>query len=142
MKNLFIFPVLLFTISLQLRAQPQDELEISLILKEQTISWNKGDLNKFMKGYWNNDSLIFVGSSGVRYGYENALGYYKNTYSDAEKMGKLSLEILKIEKLSNQYYFVLGKWFLKRVVNDKGGHYTLLFKKIRGRWLIIADHSS
>jgi hypothetical protein len=37
---------------------------------------------------------------------------------------------------------VVGKWFLKRNAGDVGGHYTLTFEKIKGEWVIIADHSS
>jgi ketosteroid isomerase-like protein len=64
------------------------------------------------------------------------------TYSDTDKMGKLFFEIQKIRKLSGEYYFVLGKWFLKRNAGDIGGQYTLLFRKIKGKWMIVSDHSS
>ena len=57
-------------------------------------------------------------------------------------MGNLTFEFLKVTKISAEYYWVLGKWFLKRSVGDVGGHYTLLFRKINGKWLIVADHSS
>ncbi len=122
--------------------QDADQKEILKILNDQTVYWNKGDIDNFMKGYWNNDSLMFVGKSSVTYGFQNTLTHYKETYSDAEKMGKLFFEILKVKKLSNEYYFVLGKWFLKRNAGDVGGHYTLLFRKIKGKWMIVSDHSS
>jgi hypothetical protein len=44
--------------------------------------------------------------------------------------------------LSDEYYFVVGKWFLQRSIGNIGGHYNLLFRKINGKWVIIADHSS
>jgi len=112
------------------------------LLNRQTISWNKGNLDEFMSGYWKNDSLMFVGKSGITYGYANTLNNYKKNYDSQEKMGKLFFEILKIKKLAPDYYWVLGKWFLKRSVGDVGGHYTLLFRKIHGKWMIVADHSS
>jgi ketosteroid isomerase-like protein len=37
---------------------------------------------------------------------------------------------------------VIGKWHLKREAGDLSGHFTLLWKKIKGQWLIVADHSS
>jgi hypothetical protein len=120
----------------------KDEKEITDLLNRQTLSWNKGNLDEFMKGYWHNDSLIFAGKSGVTYGYTNALNNYKKNYSDSAKMGKLFFEILKVKKLSADYYWVLGKWFLKRSAGDIGGHYTLLFRKINGKWMIVADHST
>ena len=57
-------------------------------------------------------------------------------------MGKLSFYIIDVKHLSPEYYFVVGKWFLQRTVGDLSGHFTLLFRKIKGRWYIIADHSS
>ncbi|MEO6316809.1 MAG: nuclear transport factor 2 family protein [Chitinophagaceae bacterium] len=120
----------------------KDEKEITDLLNRQTSSWNKGNLEEFMSGYWHNDSLMFVGKSGVTYGYANTLNNYKKNYDSQEKMGKLFFEMLKFKKLSADYYWVLGKWFLKRPVGDVGGHYTLLFKKINGKWTIVADHSS
>jgi hypothetical protein len=57
-------------------------------------------------------------------------------------MGQLSFTLIQVKKLSKKYYHITGKWFLKRSIGDVGGHYTLLFQKINGRWVIIADHSS
>ncbi len=119
-----------------------DEQKIRTILKEQTESWNKGDLNDFMKGYWKNDSLMFIGKSGVTYGWENTLQNYIKGYPDREQMGKLEFNIIKVEKISGDAFFVVGKWHLIRSVGDLKGHYTLLFRKIKGDWKIVADHSS
>ena len=113
-----------------------------LNLDEQTKNWNKGDLDSFVNGYWKNDSLMFIGQSGVTYGYQNTLNNYKKNYSDTAKMGKLAFEIIKLQKLSAEYYFVVGKWFLKRTVGDLKGQYTLLFRKINNEWVIVVDHSS
>jgi ketosteroid isomerase-like protein len=120
----------------------KDEKSILGILKNQTESWNRGDIDQFMVGYWQNDSLLFIGQSGVTKGYANTLNNYKKNYSDTAKMGKLSFDILQVKKISPDHYWVLGKWSLKRSVGDIGGHYTLLFRKIKGKWVIVADHSS
>lgn len=119
-----------------------DDDAIRKIMADQVLAWNMGNLDDFMKGYWHNDSLMFIGQSGLTYGYKNALNNYKKNYSDPDKMGKLFFTLLKIDKLSPEYCFVIGKWFLKRNAGDIGGHYSLLFRKIDGRWQIIADHSS
>ncbi|MEJ7737849.1 MAG: nuclear transport factor 2 family protein [Chitinophagaceae bacterium] len=126
------------------RALPQakDETEILSVLNNQTLSWNKGDIDQFMAGYWNNDSLTFIGKSGVTYGFRNTTDNYKKNYNDSSKMGRLSFDILQVKRLSPEYYFVLGKWFLKRSAGDVGGYYTLLFRKINGKWKIVSDHSS
>jgi hypothetical protein len=123
-------------------AQRADEKAILDILDQQTVSWNKGDIESFMRGYWNHDSLMFIGKSGVTYGYANTMNNYKRNYSDTIKMGKLSFDILHVKRLSPEYYFVVGKWTLKRTIGDLGGHYTLIFRKIKNRWMIVSDHSS
>lgn len=123
-------------------AQSSDETSIRQILADQTAAWNKGDLDNFMKGYWYNDSLLFIGQSGITYGYTNALNNYKKNYDTPDKMGQLFFTLLKLQRLSEDYYFVIGKWLLKRKAGDVGGVYTLLFRKLNGHWVIIADHSS
>ena len=119
-----------------------NELTIREILEKQTNAWNRGDIEEFMKGYWENDSLMFIGKSGVTYGWSNTLKNYKKNYPDTVAMGKLAFTLIEVKKLSKEYYHVTGKWFLKRSIGDIGGHYTLLFRKINGRWVIISDHSS
>lgn len=137
-----ILPLLLLFFASTLAAQSRDEKAIRQLLDRQTADWNRGDVERFMKGYWENDSLMFVGKSGVTYGWTNTLNNYKKGYPDTAAMGKLSFDIIKVKRLSKKYYFVVGKWFLKRSIGDVGGHYNLLFEKINGEWVIIADHSS
>lgn len=137
------FLTLLLVLSVSLvHAQNRDEQSIRAILTLQTEQWNRGDIDGFMKGYWNSDSLMFVGKSGVTYGYQPTLRNYKKSYPDAAAMGKLSFNILKVQPLANGLYFVLGKWMLKRSIGDVSGHYTLLFRRINGEWKIVVDHSS
>ena len=123
-------------------AQSKNEKAIRNILNEQTNAWNRGDIEGFMKGYWQNDSLMFIGKSGVTYGWTNTLNNYKKGYPDTVAMGKLRFNILSVKKLSSNYYSVVGKWHLQRSIGNLSGHYTLLFRKIKGQWVIISDHSS
>jgi hypothetical protein len=124
-------------------AQSKDEQQILSILDAQSNAWNTGKIDQFMKGYWQSDSLMFIGSSGITYGYDATLKNYYKRYHDRDAMGQLTFTILKLNRISNDSYFVIGKWFLKREKNgDVGGHFTLLWKKINGEWVIIADHSS
>ena len=141
MIKTFLFIVMVFLSSL-LFAQSNDEGAIRKLLDEQTAAWNRGNIETFMHGYWENDSLMFIGKSGVTYGYINTLNNYKKGYPDTAAMGKLFFTLIQVKKLSKEYYHVTGKWFLKRSMGDIGGHYTLLFRKINGRWVIISDHSS
>jgi ketosteroid isomerase-like protein len=137
-----LFTLLSLSILLSLSAQSKDEQAIRNILSYQVSEWNKGDIEGYMKGYWENDSLLFVGKSGPKYGYFNTLQSYKKNYPGPTAMGKLSFEILKVQQLAADCYFVLGKWMLQRSMGDISGHYTLIFRKIHNQWVIISDHSS
>ncbi len=141
MRKLFILFFLFLFVNLFAQYN-RDETAIRNILSQQTDAWNSGDITSFMQGYWENDSLMFIGKSGVTYGWVNTLNNYKKGYPDTASMGKLSFTLIQVKKLSKKYYHVTGKWFLKRSIGDVGGHYTLLFKKINGRWVIVSDHSS
>ncbi len=123
-------------------AQSADETSIRKILSNQEDAWNRGDINDFMQGYWKSDSLLFIGKSGVTNGWQKTLNNYKKNYPDTAAMGVLNFELLQLKPLSAEYYFVIGKWHLQRTAGDIGGHFTLLFKKINGVWLIVTDHSS
>lgn len=123
-------------------AQKSETREIKNILAKQSEDWNAGNIENFMQGYWQNDSLVFIGKSGVTYGWKQSLANYKKNYPDTASMGTLNFTLLQIKKLSEKYYFVIGKWHLTRTIGDIGGHFTLLFRKIKNRWLIIADHTS
>lgn len=136
--------IFLFLLALPLIAhtQSKDEQEIRQLLATQTQTWNRGDIEGFMQTYWKSDSLMFIGKSGVHFGWQETLNNYKKSYPDTTAMGKLSFEIITVKKLSPEYYYVVGKWMLKRSIGDLGGHYDLLMKKINGNWYIISDHSS
>ena len=136
-----IFVTLLFSFFAS-PAQNKDEKEILDLLDRQTKAWNNANIDSFMVGYWHDDSLMFIGRKGITYGYRQTMDNYKKNYADTAQMGRLTFDILHVNKLSSEYYFVVGKWFLKRSVGDLSGHYTLLFRKIKGRWMIISDHSS
>ena len=136
----FLFTFLMFC-AVAAFAQSKNETAIRSIMNEQTIAWNRGDIEGFMKGYWENDSLMFIGKNGITYGWTNTLNNYKKGYPDTAAMGKLSFNIILVKKLSKEYNYVIGKWYLQRSIGDLSGHYTLLFKKENGRWVIIADHS-
>jgi hypothetical protein len=143
MKNK-IYPILFLIASLSTSyAQNKDEQSILKTLDNQIEYWNKGDIDKFMVGYLATDSLIFISSKGMKTGYQQTLENYKKGYPDLAAMGKLKFDILRLKPLGKKHYLVIGKWHLTRPEKgDIGGHFSLVFEKIKGVWVIIADHSS
>jgi len=141
MKKIILLACIFFS-TYATHAQSKDETTIRSILNTQMNAWNRGDLEKFMEGYWRSDSLMFIGKSGVTYGWQNTLNNYKKGYPDTAAMGKLKFDILEVKRLSVLYFSVVGKWHLTRSIGDVGGHFTLLFKRIKNQWVVVSDHSS
>ena len=137
-----IFVALLVIISFSVFSQTKDEKEVRNVLATQNAAWNRGDVDAFMVGYWENDSLMFIGKSGVTYGYKNTLSNYKKNYPDTATMGKLTFTLIQVKQLSPEYFHVTGKYYLTRTIGDASGHFTLMFRKINGKWVVISDHSS
>jgi len=116
--------------------------EIAQIMQDQTLAWNRGDLEAFMEPYWQSDSLVFVGESGPTYGWDQTLQNYKRSYPSPEAMGKLTFTLLRTSQIAPEALLVIGKWHLSRNMGNLEGHFSLVFRKIGGKWKIIADHSS
>lgn len=157
MKNTFtkLSPILVFALMLMLtstlfakKPKPKqvlpvnEKVEIQKLLQAQQKAWNEGKIEAYMQGYWNNDSLTFVGKRGVTRGWKNTLANYKKSYPDKATMGVLELSIINIKILDKNLAFVVGKWDLDRTIGNVGGHFTLLMRKINEKWVIVADHSS
>lgn len=141
--RLFLIASLLLTSTIGFTQKNADEKAILQLLQKQEGDWNAGDVNAFMEGYWKSDSLAFIGAKGPTYGWKNTLDNYKVRYPDRATMGTLKFTILRLNALDKNAYFVIGNWHLTRPEKgDIGGHYTLVFRKIGGKWLIVSDHTS
>jgi len=123
-------------------AQNKDKQAIQQLLDKQVAAWNTGNIDAFMLGYWENDSLLFMGKNGPTYGYNTTLINYKKNYPDTDHMGQLAFTITRMQALNADHYFIIGQFHLKRTVGDAHGNFTLVFRKIKGVWKIIADHTS
>ncbi len=141
MKKLVI-SLLLVVFAINLYAQRSQSDLILKLLEDQRQAWNRGDINEYMQGYNQSDSLLFVGKSGPQYGWNNTLENYKKSYPSKSAMGYLSFDIKEIKMISADHAFILGAWHLKREKDEPKGYFTLLVKKIKGQWKVITDHSS
>jgi hypothetical protein len=142
-KIALLFTLILFAMNTFSQIHEEDlKTVITKSMNEQEIAWNKGDIDGFMGSYWNNDSLKFIGKSGITFGWKSTLANYKKSYPDKATMGILSFSIINVEKLSGTSCYVIGKWKLKREKGAVGGYFTLLWKLIDGEWLIVTDHTS
>lgn len=123
-------------------AQSDPGPQIDSLLQQQVRAWNQGDMDRFMQTYWDSDSLVFIGKSGIIYGWQATLDRYRKTYPGKSGMGKLELNIVSIRFISTEYCFVIGKWHLEKQTGILQGSFSLLIRKINGLWKIVTDHSS
>jgi len=119
----------------------KDVNEIKTVLFQSAKDWSKGDLKGFMKAYWKSDELQFIGSKGITYGWDATLANYLKGYPTKEHTGKLKFEVLSVKFLSKDLYSLIGTYHLERKVGEANGIFSLLFKRIDSRWVIISDHS-
>ena len=67
-------------------AAPDDEKAIRAVLDAQVAAWNKGDLDGFMAGYWNDDKLFYIsGGEGIRAGRRQRSGIRRRTRARARR---------------------------------------------------------
>jgi uncharacterized protein (TIGR02246 family) len=116
--------------------------EIKNVFEKQERAWNSGNIEKFMEGYWNSEKLVFIGSGGPTFGWQQILDNYKKGYPDKKAMGELKFSILDISKIDKNTIFLIGKFDMARTKGDLSGCFSLVWQKIHGKWLIVSDHSS
>jgi hypothetical protein len=120
----------------------RDRKEILKTLEEQRIAWNEGYLSGYMNGYWQSDSLQFITKNGVTKGWKETLARYMKAYPTKEEMGNLTFEVISLEKLNKSSAFMIGNWNLQMKESIVSGCFSLIWKKIDKKWLVVVDHSS
>ena len=118
--------------------------EINDLMYEQEESWNKGNIEDFMKKYWRNDSLIFIGKSGINYGWNKTTSNYKKSYPSRNSMGLLHFNNIKCLPINDTTHIISGQWNISRLDSSKniGGYYSLMWIKKEDGWRIVYDHTS
>jgi beta-aspartyl-peptidase (threonine type) len=112
------------------------------VLRAQQDAWNGGDVRAFMDHYWKSDDLTFSSGGKTTRGWQATFDRYRERYPTREKMGRLTLSGLEITPLGDAAALVLGEWKLDRQSEPVGGNFTLVLRKIDGRWVIAHDHTS
>lgn len=136
--------LLLFTMNITLAQSSNEKIKSAIrkVMDEQTVAWNNGDIDSFMKGYWNSPELTFVSGTKVTKGWQPTLENYKKSYDSKAKMGVLTFSGLEFTILGKDSAVVLGKWSLQREKDNPNGLFTLTFRKLKDGWRIILDHTS
>jgi uncharacterized protein (TIGR02246 family) len=136
---LVLFAILAFVASV---CADDSSREIQAVLTQQAEAWNRGDIDAFMEHYWKSDELTFSSGGQTTRGWKSTKEIYQRRYPTREKMGQLKFSQLEITALDESAALVLGRWRLERDESPVGGNFSLVCRKIDGKWVIIHDHTS
>jgi ketosteroid isomerase-like protein len=128
--------------------------DIQKVLDDQVASWNMGDLDGFMVGYWQSEDLTFYSSKKTN-GWNATFDRYRKRYqADGQEMGTLTFSDTEIEPIGPDTALVRGRWHLEfrkpegwlfgrfTAKEPIGGLFTLIFKRKPQGWCIVHDHTS
>lgn len=141
MKKILFLICLLTMLNAVSQTKMEDKEAILSVLKAQENAWNQFDLEGYMQGYWKSDSLKFYGSKGLTKSWQKTLENYKKGYPSKDYTGTLKFTVDAITKIEENSYHVMGQYHLVRNVGNTNGVFLIIFKKIDGKWRIIADMS-
>ncbi|MEO1515223.1 MAG: nuclear transport factor 2 family protein [Bacteroidota bacterium] len=141
-RSLLMGALLIFLLPSQVEAQNKSIEKVKSTLHAQSELWNKGDIEGFMEYYWKSDQLQFIGSNGITKGWQATLERYQKSYPDAAAMGKLRFEILDVTQRSRKVISLVGKFYLSREMGDLEGTFLLIWKKVKGKWVIVSDFTA
>lgn len=142
-KSFLLFILLLMVVP-KISFSQSDAEERKAILAMMRLEekyWNSGDIEAYVSLYAPEDSVRMIYSKGAIYGKDNILAFYKK-YWPKEKMGQLTLDGERLERLSDEYYYNSGYFHVKQEDGKMvDGRFSGLVKKIKGKWYIYVDHS-
>ncbi|HEY0137401.1 MAG TPA: nuclear transport factor 2 family protein [Nannocystis sp.] len=128
-----------------------DRDAIVALLAAQQSSWNRGDLEGFLRGYERSQDLLFTSGGEVRRGYAATRAQYQARYlgmagatgtPDRSKMGQLAFTVRDVRGLGRDGAIVLGEWRLTGTPEAGEGVFSLAFFRTRAGWRIVHDHTS
>lgn len=122
---------------------PQAAVEAAMT--DSAAGWNAGDLARFMAIYSEAPDTSFVTKTGVLRGKAVMAERYRTKYdfANAAKRGRLGFETLDFRLLDPAHALYIGRYTLTAGDgSNQSGMTSLVFRKERGGWRIIADHSS
>ncbi len=120
-----------------------DDFKIRNNFKKQEECWNRADIECYMRAYATSEPIQTASRGGITHGYDNIIGDYRK-YFPKERMGKLYFDNINTRKLSDELYFVTGRFNLKFPdrEDESKGWFSVNMKRIDGEWYMITDHSS
>jgi beta-aspartyl-peptidase (threonine type) len=118
------------------------ERAVTAVIEAQQQAWNAGDIAGYMAHYWKSEQLTFSSEGKTTRGWKQTKARYDKRYATRDLMGRLTFDELEVYPLGADAAFVLGRWRLHREADSPGGNFSLVFRRLDGRWVIVHDHTS
>jgi hypothetical protein len=143
--------IILLAVQLRERGKGSDEAtraEILRVLNDQMEAWNRGDLDGYMEGYWQDQDspdqkLTYFNGGEKTVSWQALRERNRRKYQGkGQEMGHLSFSEEDIQLLGGDSALVRGRWELEKKNETVGGLFTLLFQKKAEGWRIVHDHTS
>lgn len=145
MWKVLIACVLLFSAPAMARSIPATQVAVEAAMADSAEGWNSGDLAGFMAIYSDAPDTSFVTKTGVLRGKAVMAERYRTKYdfANAAKRGVLGFATLDFRLLDPGHALYIGRYTLTAADGSvQSGMTSLVFRKERVGWRIIADHSS
>jgi uncharacterized protein (TIGR02246 family) len=124
-------------------AEDEAKKQVRAVLDAQVAAWNKGDLDRFLEGYWDDPGLTFFAGGNVSKGLKAVRERYQKRYkAEGKEMGKLSFSEMEVFILGEKEALVRARWQLEMKKDKPGGLFTLWMRKLPGGWKVVHDHTS
>jgi uncharacterized protein (TIGR02246 family) len=135
---------LAFSLAGAAQSAVKDEQAIRDVMQKEIEYWNAGNIEGYVSLYAPEDSVRMLWSTGAVYGRDSILAFYKK-YWPKERMGQLRFSDVRMERISDKFYFTQGFFHVTFPNNPErkpvNGRFSGLMKKINGRWYLYTDHS-
>lgn len=113
--------------------------EIKRMLNQAAIDWTANNLDGFMASYANSPTLRFAHPKGITLGFDTV----KERYAKSITKSDLKFSDLDVTVLALDAAVAFGRFHNRgKDGTNATGLFTLLVRKIEGRWKITHDHSS
>ncbi len=145
MWKLLMACVLAFSAPAMARGIPSAQVAVEAAMADSAAGWNAGDVERFMHIYSTAPETSFVTSEGLVRGKAAMIARYRAKYDfeNSAKRGVLSFTTLDFRRLDPTHALFIARYALTGADGKvQSGVTSLVFRKERAGWRIIADHSS
>ena len=111
-------------------------------LSASSDAWNRGDLEAFVDDYARDSTTTFVAGGRVQYGWDWIHGNYARWWDLESERDSLQFEDVAARSLGSDYLLTTARFVLFRSDSvTASGPFTLVMKRIEGKWKIIHDQT-